>query len=118
MAIFTGATTVANKYHLARKYPGWTQDEHFVYIGRKREGMHFGNPFSSRPMTLAEIKVDSREASIEAFRLWISNEAYPQVEPERRQWILENVWRLRGKTLVCFCSPQPCHGDCYCQMLD
>ena len=24
---------------------------------------------------------------------------------------------LRGKTLVCFCKPKPCHGDVYLEML-
>ncbi len=118
MTTFTGATTVANKHQLARKYPGWFRDEHFVYIGRKKEGMHFGNPFSSGPVTLAEIKVDSRDASIEAFQLWLSGEAHTRVESQRREWILENMWRLRGKTLVCFCSPAACHGDLYSRMLD
>ena len=108
-----GEVTVANKHELDQSYPGWPRDKHFVYIGRKRQGMHYGNPFSCRPRSLAEVKVDSREESIEAFTQWLRGNKYLEVEPERRRWILDNMWRLRGKTLVCFCYPQDCHGDIY-----
>jgi hypothetical protein len=27
------------------------------------------------------------------------------------------VLKLRGKSLVCFCKPKPCHGDIYVQIL-
>lgn len=118
MNTLNAETTVANKYALAREYPNWTRDEHFVYIGRKREGMHFGNPFSARPMSLAEVKVGSREESIDAFRDWLDGQAHQEVEPERRKWILDNMWRLKGKTLVCFCHPKDCHGDVYRVRLD
>jgi hypothetical protein len=106
-------TTVTNKHALDREYPNWGSDEHFVYIGRKRNGMHFGNPFSARPMSIAEVKVGSREESIEAFRQWLGGHEYQEVEPERRQWIKDNMWKLKGKTLVCFCHPKECHGDVY-----
>ncbi len=118
MTIFTGATTVANKHELARDYPGWARDEHFAYIGRKREGMHFGNPFSALPTSHAEVRVGSRDESIEAFRRWLGAHAYEEVEPERRRWIMDNMWRLKGKTLVCFCHPKPCHGNVYVVWLD
>lgn len=118
MPIPQGETTVANKHELDRRYSGWARDDHFFYIGRKREGMHFGNPFSSHPSSLAEVKVGSRDESIEAFRQWIEGQAYQEVEPDRRDWIKENMWRLQGKTLVCFCHPQPCHGDSYRAWMD
>ena len=25
--------------------------------------------------------------------------------------LLEEIRKLKGKNLVCFCSPKPCHGD-------
>ncbi len=81
MNTLNAETTVANKHALAREYPNWARDEHFVYIGRKRGEMHYGNPFSARPMSLAEVKVSSREESIEAFRQWLGGHDHQEVEP-------------------------------------
>lgn len=111
------ATTVANKHELDRKYPGWVNDPHFVYIGRKREGMHYGNPFSHRPRSLAEFQVGSVTEAVNCFSNWFHRRDYREVEPERLKWILENIHQLRGKTLVCF-GCHPCHGDIYAHHLD
>lgn len=89
-----------------------------VYIGRKRgERYHFGNPFSHLPNTLAQCKVHSRDASIEAFRLWLDGTEHCTVEPDRRLWILANLDTLRGKVLGCYCKPLDCHGDIYLELL-
>jgi Domain of unknown function (DUF4326) len=63
-----------------------------VYIGR---GSAFGNPF--------EIPRDGdREEVIEKFLLWI------KTQPK----LIERVkLELRGRDLVCYCSPQACHGN-------
>jgi len=63
-----------------------------VYIGR---GSAFGNPF--------QIPRDGdREEVIEKFRLWI------QTQPK----LIERVKReLKGRDLVCYCAPLPCHAD-------
>lgn len=81
-----------------------------VYIGRRSYGMHFGNPF---PMKSEK----DRAKVILQFRAWIKGYDHQDVEPERRQWILNNLETLRGKNLVCFCAPKPCHGDIYMEML-
>lgn len=115
--LLTGAATTVS--HIGKVPDWWRKDpDHFAYIGRQREGMHFGNPFSCKPRSLAEIKVNTREESIEAFRQWIIGGAHTEVEPERRQWVLDNLWRLRGKTLVCFCHPRNCHGDVLAYLVD
>lgn len=90
-----------------------------VYIGRNplSVDMHYGNPFSHMPISKASVIVDTREEAIEAFRKWITGEAYLNVEQERRMWILDHLEYLRGKDLVCWCSPRPCHGDVYLEML-
>ena len=91
---------------------------HDVYIGRKKgTANHFGNPFSflNQPHT---IRVESREACIEAFRQWLNSEPkWAHVEPKRRLWILLNMHKLRGKRLGCFCKPKGCHGDVLAEML-
>jgi hypothetical protein len=65
-----------------------------VYIGR---GSPYGNPFSHMHGTKAEFIVNTRREAIKRFE----KEVLPHLD----------VSALRGKDLVCFCSPKPCHGD-------
>ena len=113
--LFPAATTVA---HIGRVPTWWKTDNNFVYIGRQKRGMHYGNPFSAKSTSLAGVKVETREDSIESFRRWILGEAHQDIEPERRKWILANLMPLRGRTLVCFCHPQACHGDVLAWLAD
>lgn len=117
--LFPSATTVANMRRLPK---WWSTDDHFVYIGREQEEMHYGNPFSWKSGSLTEATVNTREESIEECRKWLSREAHQDLEPERREWILVNLHMLRGKTLVCYCK-QPtrfvsCHGDILAELAD
>jgi hypothetical protein len=90
-----------------------------IYIGREEGGFHFGNPFTHLPSRYEySYRVPSREEAIIRFRLWIRGDAYRDVEPERRRWILSNLYTLRGKKLGCFCKPKSCHGDIYIKMLE
>lgn len=68
-----------------------------VYIGR---GSPWGNPFPIGPNA-------SRDQVIEKFRIYA--EARLIREPE---WLIP----LRGKDIVCFCSPLKCHGDILIEM--
>ena len=62
-----------------------------VYIGRPSQ---YGNPF--------KIGVDgTREEVIDQYRQHVM--ANPG--------LLEEIRKLKGKNLVCFCHPKPCHGD-------
>ena len=92
-----------------------TKDD--VYIGRKNEPFHFGNPFSHLNSDIASVHVGNRTEAIAAFRAWILGTDFTEVEPERRAWILENLESLRDKNLLCFCKPQKCHGDVYLELL-
>lgn len=62
-----------------------------VYIGRPSP---YGNPFKIT-------KTTTREEVIEKYR------EYVMANPG----LLEEIRKLKGKNLVCFCSPKPCHGD-------
>ena len=70
-----------------------------VYIGRPSK---WGNPFSHLSGTKAQIKVASREEAIEQYKKFIYQhpELIDQIKKE-----------LKGKDLMCWCSPLPCHGD-------
>jgi hypothetical protein len=61
-----------------------------VYVGRPSK---WGNPFKIG-------KDGTREEVIEKYSFWVKCNRDPL---EFRE--------LRGKDLVCWCSPLPCHGD-------
>jgi hypothetical protein len=81
-----------------------------VYIGRGN-GSIFGNPFTHKEGTQAAVVVGSREEAIQAFRDWLAGVAYQEIEPDRRQAILDAIPTLKGKVLGCWCAPLTCHGD-------
>lgn len=82
-----------------------------VYVGRMKEGNHFGNPFSHVRSSLIKHHVDSREEAVVAFEMWLLGEAFLEVEPERRKYIIDNLHLLKGRKLGCLCKPAACHGD-------
>jgi hypothetical protein len=96
------------------------KSEYDVYCGRPKgnEKFHYGNPFSHNPRSKAEIVVATREESIDACRRWLEGEAYQDVEPERRVWILEHLHELKGKILGCWCAPKSCHCDLYVELIN
>lgn len=71
-----------------------------VYVGRPSK---WGNPYSHLLNTKALYKVESREEAIEAYRLRILH-LHPQIAERARK-------ELKGKDLVCWCAPKPCHAD-------
>ena len=76
---------VLNKHHIGVK-------TNVVYIGRPSK---WGNPFVIG-------KDGSRAEVIEKYREWIKSQP-ALIEAARNE--------LAGKNLMCFCSPQACHGD-------
>lgn len=86
-------------------------DPNAVYIGRSvpRRGIPaspWANPF---PIT----EEMSRELSIKWFGEWSNG------SPEySAKWIREHVQELRGKTLVCWCAPNDCHGRILAEMAE
>ena len=67
-----------------------------VYIGR---GSKWGNPFRIGPD-------GDRAAVIAKYEQWLAQQ--PQ--------LLRALDELRGRDLVCFCAPRPCHGDLLLQL--
>lgn len=84
--------TVVNRY----------KEEFDVYIGR---GSIWGNPFTHKEGTKAQIVVSSREAAVKAYRGWLWNQL--RVGNITKEMLIE----LDGKRLGCYCKPQACHGD-------
>lgn len=73
-----------------------------VYVGRPTV---FGNPYSHSEGTLAKYKVATRKEAIEKYREYA--EERMESDPEFKA----SVEALRGRNLVCWCAPRPCHAD-------
>lgn len=71
-----------------------------VYVGRPTK---WGNPFSHLEGTLAKFVVDSRSEAIKNYRKWLLSERPDLVAAAKAE--------LKGKDLVCWCSPQDCHAE-------
>lgn len=102
------------------------KENYDVYIGRPSK---WGNPFTHERKivgtighytrtTLATHIVKTREDAIQAHLDWLRGVKWQEVEPERREWILNNLHMLKDKVLACWCSPLPCHGDNYKLLID
>lgn len=68
-----------------------------VYVGRPSK---WGNPFKIGDYDNVTHKPMNRKKVIEKYRFYIMCNADP----------LE-IAKLRGKDLVCWCAPEPCHAD-------
>jgi hypothetical protein len=77
-----------------------------IFVGRNRDisRFHWGNPFIIG-------KDGDRQEVVARFKMWFLGLAHQDIEPERRAWMVRNLFRLKGRTLGCFCKPLDCHGD-------
>ncbi len=89
-----------------------------INIMSLRGDKHFGNPFSYFNTRYSPVKVATREEAVACHMQWLKGEAFHELEPERRKWILKNLERLRNKRLGCICGSQPCHGWNYILLLE
>lgn len=78
-----------------------------VYIGRAGRGYdgYFGNPFRLMPG-------EARGSTLAEYRDYFHKRL--ESDPEFR----ERIHALKGKTLGCFCKPNPCHGDVIAEYLN
>lgn len=82
--------------------PALEASEQYEYIGR---GSYWGNPHS-----MYETGED-REEVIRKFKYDFEHDLFPNKSRGE-------VHKLHGKTLGCFCSPAPCHGDVLAEYLN
>lgn len=71
---------------------------HDVYIGRPSI---WGNPFKIG-------RDGTRRQVIDKYREWVTSQ----------EKLMEDVWKLRGKVLGCWCKPRACHGDVLAELAD
>lgn len=74
----------------------------YEYIGR---GSYWGNPYAMFE------DGDDREEVIRKFQYDFDKDLFPNKKKEE-------VFKLMGKTLGCFCKPAPCHGDILADFLN
>lgn len=79
-----------------------TELAHGIYVGRPSK---WGNPYSHHVKTTAQYRVPDRETAVEKYRQWIEH------HPTRDAFIEVVRRELKGKDLICWCAPQPCHAD-------
>jgi hypothetical protein len=75
-----------------------------VYVGRPTK---WGNPWSHRSSNLEHVHlVANRTDAVFAYGDWILSDhpAAVRLRQDARE-------ELRGKHLICWCSPKPCHAD-------
>jgi hypothetical protein len=77
-------------------------DADVVYIGR---GSVWGNPFSHKKGTKADIIVESVADAIIRYRIYLWKQIRLGIIT------IEMLKDLDGKRLACYCSPNPCHGN-------
>lgn len=94
-----------------RRTKGWRKPEGSVVVDRTSR---WGNPFGVRSCIeagFADSTDEAREVCVQYFRRWLAGTELVHDGDERRQWILDHVHELRGKTLLCWCpQPGPCHA--------
>ena len=87
--------------------PDWRNNADYAYIGR---GSIWGNPYSYFEGTKAAFIVKDRTAAIAAYKEWIMHGAGAH--------LLALLHTLKGKKLICYCSPKACHGDVLVAMIE
>ena len=82
--------------HIRDTPQGYKDNPDYVYIGRPSK---WGNPY---PVSMG------RTRCIELCREYITS------KPE----LMADLHELKGKTLVCYCKPQACHGDVLAELAE
>lgn len=70
-----------------------------VYVGRPTK---WGNPF--RVGEYYNGKLLTQDDAVEQHRDWL-------LHSDQGQQLLKQIGELKGKDLVCWCTPKPCHAD-------
>ena len=72
----------------------------------------YGNPFSHKPATLAEIRVETRHEAVMRFARWVvtGKDAEHKASPQPI-WDAIRANKLNNALpVVCWCAPEVCHG--------
>lgn len=93
----------------------WMEDPNNVYIGRAgivfidkqrfpKKSSNFSNPYKIG-------KDGTREEVIEKYKNYITQKLKENV------LLQEELFKMKGKNLGCWCAPEPCHGNVLLDLL-
>jgi hypothetical protein len=106
----TKVVNVKVKY-LRPKYQNlkeWMKDKNNVYIGRKKVVFINGKRFPPKNSIWANpYKIDeehSRDDVIKLYKKYIKRKI-------KKENLFDELMKLKGKNLGCWCQPEKCHGD-------
>lgn len=105
--------------HIKNAPKDWEYDSNYVYIGRSgaRFGAlkgYYGNPYSHKKDSVAQYIVKSVDEAVQKYEEYF----YKRIAEDED--FKNNIEKLRGKTLICFCKVsenEPCHGDVIAEWL-
>lgn len=69
-----------------------------VYVGRPSK---WGNPFATKPSVYSKGPIYTTDEAIGLYELYLKNNSK----------LMAQIHELKGKDLVCWCAPNPCHAD-------
>ncbi len=98
------------KEHWNPKTQSWDSDE-YVYIGRYNQAYNLPRSAWANTFPITLDTPTNRTEAVTSYRKTLKELFY---EKPMTKNSLED---LRGKTLVCWCSPKACHGDVIMEML-
>ena len=81
-----------------------------IYIGCTLDRFHFGNPASHVLKGHGVVRVPTPEAAVQFYKGWLDG-LHPEVDSDRRAWVLSQMPRLKNKRLGSDHKPGSCHGD-------
>lgn len=87
---------------------GTSNTDSYEYIGR---GSYWGNPYSMYDLEDLEEGESPRDVVIRKFKYDFDYDKFLNVEKNQ-------VYKLAGKRLGCFCKPHACHGDVLADFLN
>ena len=90
--------------------------EKTIYVGRPSK---WGNPFDPKTIGAAEAVNRYKECILNNAMVYCYiDEIEASIQFERFKWMSQNLEKLRGFDLACFCPiSQPCHADALIQVL-
>ena len=82
---------------------------HGIYIGRPSV---YGNPFSHKGATLAEVQVGTRHEAVMRFASWLitGTDTHLKRKPDLIHAAIQSGKLDCRLPLICWCAPEACHG--------
>lgn len=88
----------------------WDHPDEIVYCGRRNKEHHLPPSPWANPIHLHGDSAAARAQALDQYRAWITTS-------DEGKALLSKLPTLRGRILVCWCAPKPCHCDVLLELL-